>query len=504
MGNSSRIFKEPSGRPMQDWIETVPNEGLIRYRHVFNAERVLLTDPKALGEVLVTKNYEFIKPANIRNGLGRILGVGILLAEGDEHKVTLTFLRTMDANANPNQRQRKNLMPAFHFRHVKELYPTFWDKSREMVETMAEAMKKPSENSEKASNVVEVTGWTSRATLDIIGVAGLGGDFGALKDPNNKLIATYRNIFNPPRYARYMQLAGMFVPQWILRALPVKRNTEIEDASAFIKQTCRDLIASKKAKMEKAERTEKDILSVAIESGGFTDEELVNQLMTFLVAGKHYQCDLLWSIKSDIWTGHETTSTAMTWAIYLLSKNKDVQSKLRAEIHSKLPSIRDADAEIDHTDIDDCHYLHAVCNEVLRTWAPVSLTMRTAAHDATINGQLIPKNTIVILCPWAVNNSTKLWGPDAAEFKPERWMAEGQANKGGADSNYSFLTFLHGPRSCIGLGFARAEFACLLAAWFGRFETELENPDFVPEIKGGITAKPKGGLWVKLSEAQGW
>lgn len=65
----------------------MPNNGLIRYRHFFNAERILPVSPKALAEVLVTKNYEFIKPTQFRLGLGRILGIGILLAEGEEHKV---------------------------------------------------------------------------------------------------------------------------------------------------------------------------------------------------------------------------------------------------------------------------------------------------------------------------------------------------------------------------------------------------------------------------------
>ena len=46
-----------------------------------------MTSPKALGEVLVQKNYDFIKPAQVRHGLGRLLGVGVLLAEGEEHKV---------------------------------------------------------------------------------------------------------------------------------------------------------------------------------------------------------------------------------------------------------------------------------------------------------------------------------------------------------------------------------------------------------------------------------
>jgi hypothetical protein len=72
----------------------VPNDGVLYYRWMFNESRILVTNPKALAEVLVQRNYEFIKPPRIRMGLGRLLGIGILLAEGDEHKVSLYGLQT--------------------------------------------------------------------------------------------------------------------------------------------------------------------------------------------------------------------------------------------------------------------------------------------------------------------------------------------------------------------------------------------------------------------------
>lgn len=91
LGHFPRIFRDPSGEPQRDWIDNVPNDGVLYYRWLFNESRVLVTSPKALGEVLVQRNYEFVKPARIRKGLGRLLGVGILLAEGDEHKVCLVL-----------------------------------------------------------------------------------------------------------------------------------------------------------------------------------------------------------------------------------------------------------------------------------------------------------------------------------------------------------------------------------------------------------------------------
>lgn len=91
MGQFAVIRKEPTGHPQRMWANEVPNDGIIRYLNVFNEERLLITAPKALAEVLSTKNYDFIKPAQMRNGLGRVLGFGILLAEGDEHRVNKLY-----------------------------------------------------------------------------------------------------------------------------------------------------------------------------------------------------------------------------------------------------------------------------------------------------------------------------------------------------------------------------------------------------------------------------
>jgi cytochrome P450 len=74
---------------------------------------------------------------------------------------------------------------------------------------------------------------------------------------------------------------------------------------------------------------------------------------------------------------------------------------------------------------------------------------------------------------------------------------------GGADSNYSFLTFLHGSRSCIGEKFARAELRALLAAFVGKFEIEMADPDEKVLIGGTITSKPVNGMRLRL-KVQEW
>jgi cytochrome P450 len=113
------------------------------------------------------------------------------------------------------------------------------------------------------------------------------------------------------------------------------------------------------------------------------------------------------------------------------------------------------------------------------------------------------------------NVDPKLWGPDAAEFKPERWLRPDQggtsavnAANGGATTNYAFMTFLHGPRSCLGSAFAKSELACLVAAWVGRFSFELVDKSLLDEsnvkVTPSVVAKPNGGLNMKVRVVDGW
>lgn len=376
-------------------------------------------------------------------------------------------------------------MPAFHYRHVKDLYAIFWSKSREMTEAITKIVneKGPAQNVEDGP-VIEMGSWASRATLDIIGLAGLGQDFNAIQDPNTELNKTYRTIFGLPlSNSPILAILGQILPSWILHRLPFKRNIEITTASMKIRSICRDLVRLKKERISAQKDSGIDILSVALQSGGFTDENLVDQMMTFLAAG------------------HETTATAMTWAIRILAQHPEIQSRLRAEIRTQIPPLSDTLTPVTASMLDALPFLHAVCNEILRIKPPVVVTVREAACDTIIQGTFIRKGTGVILSPYAVNMSTSLWGADPQAFNPDRWLGN---KNGGAESNYNFLTFLHGPRSCIGQAFAKAEFACLLAAFVGRFEFVSENPGAELEIQGGITNKPRNGVPVKVRLVEGW
>lgn len=107
---------------------------------------------------------------------------------------------------------------------------------------------------------------------------------------------------------------------------------------------------------------------------------------------------------------------------------------------------------------------------------------------------------------WLANRAPGVWGADAARFVPEQWIGEdGRGNNyGGAGSNYDYLTFLQGPRGCIGQEFARAEMRCLLAVLVGGFEWGLEmgRREVVP--RGIITMKPGEGVGLRMRGVAGW
>ncbi|KAJ8612972.1 hypothetical protein MRB53_037180 [Persea americana] len=467
-GNLRSDLARPIGKSYLDWMNTVPNNGLIYTRGFMHGfPRLVLTTPEAIQEVLVTRAYDWVKPAPGRIMLERTLGKGLIVVEGAEHKM-----------------QRKSVAPAFQGKQIRDLVPLFWQKSKELVDVLAGQLDtSPDSPEKKRAGVVDLTEWASRVTLDIIGVAGVGRDFGSLHNSDDPLVKQYETILDPDKgNLPLFFLMSIAYPSWLARRNPIKKHREIALAREELRVICRRLVADKRREMGSQSEKHIDILSVLIRSGSFTDEGLVNQLLTFLAAG------------------HETTSNALQWTCYLLATHPEIQDRLRSELRGKLdPS---SSNEVTASDIEDLPYLHAVCSESLRIYPTVPVTGRQAIRDTQILGTPVPKNTAIIISPWAVNRSKPLWGEDAEEFKPERWLGEGPAaTHGGAGSVFSLITFLHGPRSCIGQTFARAELKCLLAAMVLKFDFRLKDPGAAaPMPVGLVTIKMDGGCPLRMQE----
>ena len=224
---------------------------------------------------------------------------------------------------------------------------------------------------------------------------------------------------------------------------------------------------------------DKDILSLLLRGGVRDQETLVNQMMTMLAAG------------------HDTSGLSLAWACYVLARHQGVQARLRDEIRaSSLPIWAGDDTESgDAQSVHSLEYLQAVANEILRLYPAVPVTRREALEDTTVQGYFIPEASHMVASGWITNRIETEWGPQAEEFRPDRWM---EVEENDNTLTHAFSSFSHGPRACIGQGLARAEFLVFLAALTGNFKPELKNPEKEPEVLYGITMSPAGGIEIRL------
>ncbi|KAF1843526.1 cytochrome P450 [Cucurbitaria berberidis CBS 394.84] len=136
--------------------------------------------------------------------------------------------------------------------------------------------------------------------------------------------------------------------------------------------------------------------------------------------------------------------------------------------------------------------------EVLRMYPPAPTVGRKALEDVVIMGTLVPKGTDITVAAPLMNTNPELWGPDVHLFNPERWVGPNKSANGGAKSPYAFMTFIQGPRTCIGNQFSKSELLVMAAAFVGRFKFELLHPEKDLEVELSVTMSPKGGRTLVL------
>jgi cytochrome P450 len=280
VGHELGLFKRPTGEPHLDMIKKVDNDGLILTRGFFHKDKLIVTTPMALADVLVHKSYDMEKPPEARAFLRKVLGDGLLMTEGDEYDASILLPEDyMLTNLVRHKHHRKHIAPAFHFRHIKELYPVFWSKSIEFCDAIKATLV------DDKANILEIGHYSTQVTLDIIGLAGLGRDIGSLKNNDDELIQNYEELLEPTSEKAVYFLLHLTFPGWLIALLPWKLNDRVRTLTSNLKRICTDFVAQKKSKMKLESEESVDILSIMIRSNDFSDENLVDQLLTFLAAG---------------------------------------------------------------------------------------------------------------------------------------------------------------------------------------------------------------------------
>jgi cytochrome P450 len=223
--------------------------------------------------------------------------------------------------------------------------------------------------------------------------------------------------------------------------------------------------------------------------------------------------------------GRDTTAGALTVALYLLSTHPHVMTRLREEIMTKVgPADRPT---YDH--IRDMKYLRAVINETMRVFSPVPFNVRESVNASTLPATspldkpiYVPPKTSVGYSVFLMHRRKDLWGPDADEFDPDRFLDE-RLHKYLTPKPFIFLPFNAGPRICLGQQFAYNEMSFMLIRLLQSFSSitlhpEAQHPDTLPPAdwaqaegrksreqfwpKVHLTLYAHGGLWVHMTEAE--
>ena len=196
-----------------------------------------------------------------------------------------------------------------------------------------------------------------------------------------------------------------------------------------------------------------------------SDEQLVDNLVTFLAAG------------------HETTAKLLTWALYLLARAPDWQERLRAEA---LAVAGGAPIAAEH--IDQLVLTQRVLKETMRLYPPAPVLTRVTAEEVELDGRKIGKGVPIVMPIYAVHRHRKIWH-DPDRFDPDRFLPEREATYQRAQ----FMPFGFGPRTCIGSSFAMIETTAILATLVrgARFDWDGRH---LPEPVSRVTLRPRGGM----------
>ncbi|KAJ8463981.1 hypothetical protein ONZ45_g17392 [Pleurotus djamor] len=445
-GNFKEIFDAENSVLHEKWVsEYGPT---IKYRGMFGITRLYTVDPKALNHILM-KTDVYHKPSAARHALQRILG------EGEKHK-----------------QQRKIMNPAFGPIQIRDLTETFVAKAIQLRDVWALEVSKAGGTAQ-----IDVLSWLSRMTLDVIG---FNYKFDALIGERNELNQAFSTVFHANTQFEVFPLLQSLIPP--LRLIKTSRDRASQAARDSMARIGRQLLASAKSAVVQAEKDNVDaglqsrnLLSLLVKANTaadladhqrLSDEDVLAQVPTFLTAG------------------HETTSTGTTWALFALTQNRAAQDKLREELLNVPTDTPTMD------ELNALPYLDAVVRETLRVHAPVPSTIRIAVADDVIplshpvtdklgnvhHSITVHKGQLLFVPILPMNRMKSIWGEDALEFKPERWEAvpEGATAIPGIWGN--MMTFLGGPRACIGWRFSVVETKALLFTLIRSFEFELAVP----------------------------
>ncbi|KAJ3970683.1 cytochrome P450 [Lentinula raphanica] len=467
---------------------------LVRLHGSYGRKALYIFDPKAMHTVLVKDQDKFEESAGFIHGWTLIFGNGLLGTTGHRHRS-----------------QRKLLNPVFSTAHMRDMVPTFFEVSHKL----EIALRNRLTGADSSPQEIEMLSWLGRTALEIMGQAGLGYSFDPLTDEGSahpyskalkELFPTMMRVqFWRDNVLPYVSRIGTpGFRRFVVNSIPWKDVHHLRDMVDYMYNVAEEIYESKKRAFRIGDEAVaqqigrgKDLISIlmkenmkALDEDHMRDDEVVSQV----IPDPSLSFDLNRSPLSAtlIFGAMDTTSSAMARIIHLLSEHSDVQAKLRQELIEAKGSKGGQD--FSYEELMALPYLDAICRETLRLYPPVSTVARISHQDAIIplhkpiigkdgtemHQVNVPNRTTVFVSIFNANRNPDLWGNDANEWKPERWLvalpdALLNAHIPGVYSH--LMTFNGGGRSCIGFKFSQLEMKVIIS-------TLVENFKFFPSNKG--------------------
>ncbi|MFI2779805.1 cytochrome P450 [Streptomyces sp. ALB3] len=369
---------------------------------------VFVADPECIGELLTETERTFDQPL-LGIAFRTVMGNGVVVARGSDWR-----------------RKRSLVQPSVRPRQVRSYASTMTACAVELADTWS--------GGERVDVKREMAALTQKIAVRTI--------FGVDTPADAESMGRAMDIAQQEIGKEFSGL-GAVLPDWV----PTPGRSRIKKAASVIDAE----VARVVARHRDGDGERPDLLSrllTAVDETGarLSDQEIRDETVTLYIGG------------------HETTSSTLVWAWYLLSRTPHALAALTGELDRVL-----GDREPGIDDYARLPYAQAVVKETLRLYPTIWLVTGVAKEGARIGGVPVPEGTRVWSSQWVTHRDER-WFPEPGAFRPERWDAE----DGDEIPEYAWYPFGGGPRVCLGTRFAMVEAVLVLAVLARRFELEVD------------------------------
>lgn len=468
-GNWHQLFHKNAWQFKKSIQETYG--GVLKINALFGDQQLYITDPLAITAIFQADrpSYETNAYHLLRSRLS--FGYGLVGTTGAKHL-----------------KQRRLMAPYFASKYLRTLLPVFYPFAYELCDDIEKKIK-------KYDGVINMHRMMSIAALEYVGT-GLGYRFDGLNESKPNEYNDAAKALNPltfklSTYRAFLPYWVQLGPAWFRKRLvdwvPWPDLHRVKAVIYRMDDIAQDILQTRKQAFADGESYGRDILSAIMR---YNDEAEDDE--------KIDKDEIISHITTTLFAGHETTAGVLSRIIHQLSLHHDAQERLREEV----TKAREAKGDLEFEDLLELPYLDAICKETLRVYPPVDQLYRTSVKPTVIpilypiqstDGKelreiAIEPGTDTIVSIVGYNRNKSVWGADAEEWIPERWLEPLRTSVLQAKLPAVFshmMTFTLGERACIGYKFAEMEMKLILSVLLSRFRFSIDPKNEIFWNMGG-------------------